>query len=93
MGLRDAPRRHLIGVQLVPAATTSQSSSLVGFFARLGCTRIGSPGIFGLSITKALFRAVKAQVAGERKWVSYRANLRFRFARHLLGRAVTIRPR
>jgi hypothetical protein len=23
------------------------ASSLVGFLARLGCTRIGSPGIFG----------------------------------------------
>jgi hypothetical protein len=25
-----------------------QASSLAGFLARLGCTRIGSPGIFGV---------------------------------------------
>jgi hypothetical protein len=69
----------------------TQASSTAGFFARLGCTRIGSPGIFGLSITKALFRAVKAQVADERKWVGYRANLGSGFARHLFWRAVTKR--
>jgi hypothetical protein len=71
----------------------SEALSLLGRLARLGWTRIGSPGIFGLSITKALFRAAKAQVAGERKWGSYRANLGLRFARHLRWGAVTIRPR
>jgi hypothetical protein len=51
---------------------SAQSST--GFFARLGCTRIGSPGIFGVQNTKALFMAVKPQVAGERMGVSYRAS-------------------
>jgi hypothetical protein len=35
--------------------------------ARLGWTRIGSPGIFGERNLKALFGAAKPQVAGERK--------------------------
>ena len=34
---------------------SAQSSA--GFFARLGCTRIGSPGIFGERAPKALFMA------------------------------------
>jgi hypothetical protein len=34
-----------------------QASVSAGFFARLGCTRIGSPGIVGERDTKALFKA------------------------------------
>jgi hypothetical protein len=44
--------------------------------ARLGRTRIGSPGVFGEWDPKALFKAVKPQVAHERKWVDYRASFR-----------------
>jgi hypothetical protein len=51
-------------------------SALVGRLARLGWTRIGSPGIFGERNPKALFKAVKPQVAHERKWVGYRASSR-----------------
>jgi hypothetical protein len=50
------------------------SLPLVGRLARLGCTRIGSPGIFGERDPKALFRAAKAQVVPELKWVGYRAS-------------------
>jgi hypothetical protein len=46
----------------------------VGRLARLGCTHIGSPGIIGVRITKALFKGLKPQVAGERKAVSYRVS-------------------
>ena len=62
----DRPRSH------------DGASSLVGRLARLGCTRIGSPGIFGERNPKALFRAAKAQVAGERKGAGYRASSRAR---------------
>ena len=51
-------------------------SSLVGRLARLGCTRIGSPGVFGERDPKALFTVAKAQVGRERQWVSYRASSR-----------------
>ena len=51
-------------------------SVLVGRLARDGCTRIGSPGIFGVWNTEALFRAVELQVTDERKWGSHRANPR-----------------
>ncbi len=51
-----------------------QSVAGAGFRARLGWTRIGSPGIFGERNTKALFRAAKGQVAGERKWAGYRVS-------------------
>jgi hypothetical protein len=51
-----------------------QASSLTTFLARLGCTRIGSPGIFGERNTKALFIGVKPQVGREHKWVGYRAS-------------------
>jgi hypothetical protein len=51
-----------------------QVSSLVRVLARLGCTRIGSPGIFGERDPKALFTGAKPQVVQERKWVSYRAS-------------------
>ena len=47
---------------------------LVDRLARLGCTRIGSPGIFGERNPKALFRAVKPQVAHERTWVGHRVS-------------------
>jgi hypothetical protein len=35
--------------------------------ARLGCTRIGSPGIFGERAPKALFKPVEAHVTLERE--------------------------
>jgi len=57
---------------------SAQSSA--GFFARLGCTRIGSPGIFGERDPKALFKGAKPQVAHERKSVGYQASFP---ARHL----------
>ena len=56
---------------------SDQDFSLVGRLARLGCTRIGSPGIFGERNPKALFRAMKPQVAHERK----RASLSGEFSR------------
>jgi hypothetical protein len=36
----------------------NHSSSPAGFLARLGWTRIGSPGIFGERSTNALFRTL-----------------------------------
>ncbi len=57
---------------LACSSRSHQASSLVERLARLGWTRIGSPGIFGERNTKALFRAAKGQVAGERKWAGYR---------------------
>jgi hypothetical protein len=45
-----------------------------GALARLGCTRIGSPGIFGERNPIALFKGVKPQVARERKVGGYRAS-------------------
>ena len=42
------------------------SFQLVVRLARLGCIRIGSPGIFGERNPKALFTAAKPQVPRER---------------------------
>jgi hypothetical protein len=50
------------------------SSVTAGFLARLGCTRIGSPGIFGVRAMKALFKRLKPEVASERKVPSYQAS-------------------
>jgi hypothetical protein len=58
-----------------------QSFPLVGRLARLGCTRIGSPAIFGERDLKALFKAAKPQVARERESASYRASSGARDAR------------
>src|SRR4051812_31201441 len=52
----------------------SHSFSLVERLARLGCTRIGSPGILGERDPKALFKGAKPQMARERKLVGYRAS-------------------
>jgi hypothetical protein len=54
----------------------AHSFSLVGRLARLGCTRIGSPGIFGERGAKALFMTAKPQVAPKRERVGYRASPR-----------------
>jgi hypothetical protein len=43
-----------------------QSSSPAGFFARLGCTRMGSPGIIGVQTAEALFKRAYPQVNDER---------------------------
>ena len=56
--------------------SSDQSLSLVERLARDGWTRIGSPGILRERDPKALFRAVKPQVAHERKRVGYRASSR-----------------
>ena len=45
-----------------PRGRPDHPSSLVGRLARLGCTRIGSPGILGERNPKALFTAAKPQV-------------------------------
>ncbi len=60
-----------------PGAPTSsrQVFSLVGALARLGCTRIGSPGIFGVQTPSAMCWTANPQVARERKSESYQANL------------------
>jgi hypothetical protein len=52
----------------------THSFSLGERLARLGWTRIGSPGIFGVRTTKALFRGLKPQGAGERKPEGYRVS-------------------
>ncbi len=69
-----SPRRQVIGpVSAVwsPRERRDQPSSLGTFLARLGCTRIGSPGIFGERDPKALFKAAKPQVTGSmRGWLS-----------------------
>ncbi len=55
--------RHVAGLSdegalcLPSTSTVLQVSPLVGRLARLGCTRIGFPGIFGERNSKALFRA------------------------------------
>ncbi|WP_216870896.1 hypothetical protein [Modestobacter excelsi] len=46
-------------------------SSLLGRLARLGWTRIGSPGIFGVQTCWTVCMAVNLQVAPQRKWGSY----------------------
>jgi hypothetical protein len=69
---------------------SAQSSA--GFFARLGCTRIGSPGIFGERDPKALFTGAKPQVAHERKSVGYQASFpagHLRLPSHRRGAATT----
>ncbi|MCU1621146.1 MAG: hypothetical protein JWR41_3152, partial [Modestobacter sp.] len=45
--------------------------ALVERLARLGCTRIGSPGIFGEHTRWTVCTAVNAQVTPERKQASY----------------------
>ena len=57
-----------------PTPSTAQAGSAAGFLARLGWTRIGSPGIFGERAGGALFTAVRPQVADEREWGSCRAS-------------------
>ncbi len=61
-GVREQHRRTGV-VRRVSAAlrlrrAPDHSSALAGRLARLGWTRIGSPGIFGERTTKALFMAV-----------------------------------
>jgi len=56
--------------------------SLVRSLVRLGCTRIGTPGIFGEREPKALFKLARPQVARERKSVGYRASSCVRTSAH-----------
>jgi hypothetical protein len=58
--------RSASGRDTAPAAAGSGVLA-VGRLARLGWTRIGSPGIFGERNPKALFRAAKLRVADGRK--------------------------
>jgi hypothetical protein len=51
-----------------------QVFSLVGALARLGWTRIGSPGIFGVQTPSTMCSAVNPQVVVERKSQSYQAS-------------------
>jgi hypothetical protein len=48
--------------------------SLVGALARLGWTRIGSPGIFGVQTRSTMCRTANPQVVVERKSQSYQAS-------------------
>jgi hypothetical protein len=70
--VRGGPQMPPQGRQQVPA---DYSSPPAGFLARLGWTRIGSPGISGERTTKALFNAEKPQVAEDRGSGGYRASL------------------
>ena len=58
---------------------SDQASSLTGFLARLGCTRIGSPGIFGKQTRSAMCRPANVQVTPERSWGSYPVSATARF--------------
>ena len=53
---------------------------MVGFLARLGCTRIGSPGIFGEQTRSAMYTVAKAQVTRERTSGSYPVSATARFS-------------
>jgi hypothetical protein len=63
------------------AIDPSQLSSLVGALARLGWTRIGSPGIFGVQSRSAMCSTANPQVVAERKSESYQASCGLRPAR------------
>jgi hypothetical protein len=57
-----------------PIHGEGQASSLVGRLARLGCTRIGSPGIFEVQTHETPCSPAKTQVAAERESAGCRAN-------------------
>jgi hypothetical protein len=52
-----------------------QLFSVVGALARLGWTRIGSPGIFGVQTPSTMCWTVDGQVGRERKSESYQASV------------------